>query len=230
MTRILVVDDDPQILRALRINLRARRYDIDTAVDGASAMQAAAEHSPDLVVLDLGLPDMEGVDVIRGLRGWTTVPILVLSGRADSRDKVDALDAGADDYVTKPFGVDELLARVRAVTRRARPAEEAPHRVVLGEHTVDLAAHTVTGGDVPAHADRVAAPGASAAQPGQADHPARPAARRVGAAVHHRDELPAPVHGPAAPQAGGGPGASPPPADRAGHGIPLPALTAAPAA
>ena len=148
MTRILVVDDDPQILRALRINLRARRYDIDTAVDGASAMQAAAEHSPDLVVLDLGLPDMEGVDVIRGLRGWTTVPILVLSGRADSRDKVDALDAGADDYVTKPFGVDELLARVRTVTRRARPADEAPHRVVLGEHTVDLAAHTVTGGDV----------------------------------------------------------------------------------
>ena len=119
MTRVLVVDDEPQILRALRINLAARGYDVATAADGAGALRAAAEEPPDLVVLDLGLPDIDGVEVIAGLRGWTTVPILVLSGRTDSADKVDALDAGADDYVTKPFGMDELLARLRAMLRRA---------------------------------------------------------------------------------------------------------------
>ena len=148
MTRILVVDDDPQILRALRINLRARRYEVDTATDGASALKAAADHVPDLVVLDLGLPDMQGIDVIRGLRDWTATPILVLSGRVDSRDKVDALDAGADDYVTKPFGVDELLARIRAVTRRARAAEEAQPVVAIGPYLVDVANHTIAGGDI----------------------------------------------------------------------------------
>jgi two-component system KDP operon response regulator KdpE len=145
MTRVLVVDDEPQILRALRINLRARQYDVHTAADGASALKAAAEHTPDLIILDLGLPDMDGADVIRGLRGWTTVPILVLSGRADSHDKVDALDAGADDYVTKPFGVDELLARIRAVTRRARPSDEATAVVAVGPHTVDLANRSISG-------------------------------------------------------------------------------------
>ncbi|MFF5077777.1 response regulator [Actinoplanes sp. NPDC000266] len=145
MTRILVVDDDPQIVRALRINLRARQYDVDVAPDGAGALKAAAAHPPDLVVLDLGLPDMDGADVIRGLRGWTTVPIIVLSGRAEGTDKVAALDAGADDYVTKPFGVDELLARIRAVTRRAHTAEgSGPATVTLGRYTVDLADHTIT--------------------------------------------------------------------------------------
>jgi two-component system, OmpR family, KDP operon response regulator KdpE len=113
MTRVLVVDDEPQILRALRINLRARGYDVTIAATGAQALDEAAAHPPDLVILDLGLPDMDGVDVIGGLRGWTAVPIIVLSGRADSTDKVEALDAGADDYVTKPFGMDELLARMR---------------------------------------------------------------------------------------------------------------------
>jgi two-component system KDP operon response regulator KdpE len=147
VTRILVVDDEPQILRALRINLNARRYEVDTAADGATALKSAAHHPPDLVVLDLGLPDMEGVDVIRGLRGWTDVPIIVLSGRVDSRDKVDALDAGADDYVTKPFGLDELLARIRAVTRRAQPAGDSNPAVALGPYVVDLAARAVTGGD-----------------------------------------------------------------------------------
>ena len=146
MTRILVVDDEPQIVRALRINLRARQYDVDTAPDGASALRAASHHHPDLVVLDLGLPDMEGADVIRGLRGWTGVPIIVLSGRADSRDKVDALDAGADDYITKPFGIDELLARIRAVTRRVQPAGETVPAVTIGQHSVDLAARAITGG------------------------------------------------------------------------------------
>jgi two-component system KDP operon response regulator KdpE len=143
VTRILVVDDEPQILRALRINLKARDYDVDVAADGTSALQLAASHHPDLVVLDLGLPDLDGVEVIRGLRGWTSVPIIVLSGRAGSNDKVAALDAGADDYVTKPFGVDELLARVRAVTRRAAPSGESVPAVQIGRHTVDVANHVV---------------------------------------------------------------------------------------
>jgi len=151
VTRILVVDDEPQILRAMRINLRARAYDVDVAADGTTALRAAAAKPPDLVVLDLGLPDMEGTDVIRGLRGWTAVPIIVLSGRADSADKVAALDAGADDYVTKPFGVDELLARIRAVTRRTGASTDATPVVKVGPFSVDLAARVVEppdGGDV----------------------------------------------------------------------------------
>ena len=152
MTRVLVVDDEPQIVRALRINLRARGYDVAVAADGVGALRIAASHRPDLVVLDLGLPDIDGVEVIRGLRGWTNAPIIVLSGRAGSQDKVAALDAGADDYVTKPFGVDELLARVRAVTRRSGATGEAVPAAAVGRYTVDLAARTVRaadgGGDV----------------------------------------------------------------------------------
>jgi two-component system KDP operon response regulator KdpE len=147
MTRVLVVDDEPQILRALRINLKARSYEVEVAADGATALRLAASFHPDLVVLDLGLPDLDGVEVIRGLRGWTAVPIIVLSGRADSSDKVGALDAGADDYVTKPFGIDELLARIRAVSRRSAPAPESPS-FRIGRYTVDLAAHSVDGGAV----------------------------------------------------------------------------------
>jgi two-component system KDP operon response regulator KdpE len=143
MTRVLVVDDEPQILRALRINLRARQYEVSIAASGAQALEEAAAHPPDLVILDLGLPDMDGVEVIGGLRGWTAVPIIVLSGRADSADKVEALDAGADDYVTKPFGMDELLARMRAAVRRT-PAAELPPRLALGDLTVDLTAKRVT--------------------------------------------------------------------------------------
>jgi len=142
VTRVLVVDDEPQILRALRINLRARQYEVTTAANGTQALDEAAAHPPDLVILDLGLPDMDGVDVIGGLRGWTAVPIIVLSGRADSADKVEALDAGADDYVTKPFGMDELLARMRAAVRRT-PAAETPPRVQLGDLVIDLAAKRV---------------------------------------------------------------------------------------
>ena len=145
MTRILVVDDDPQILRALRINLRARKYDVDVAADGAGALHTAAAHPPDLIVLDLGLPDMDGAEVIRGLRGWSTVPIIVLSGRAEGTDKVAALDAGADDYVTKPFGVDELLARIRAVTRRSHPQDPAAAATAtVGRYTIDLSDHTIS--------------------------------------------------------------------------------------
>ena len=148
MTRVLVVDDEPQILRALRINLRVRGYEVDTAATGGQALEAAGHHPPDLVILDLGLPDLDGVEVIGGLRGWTSAPIIVLSGRADSTDKVKALDAGADDYVTKPFGMDELLARMRAAARRAAPAEEMP-QVRLGGLVVDLAAKRVIRPDGP---------------------------------------------------------------------------------
>jgi len=142
VTAVLVIDDEPQILRALRINLRVRQYEVHTAGTASEALETAAKHPPDLVILDLGLPDLDGVEVIHGLRGWTEAPIIVLSGRADSTDKVDALDAGADDYVTKPFAMDELLARMRAVTRRSA-AETAEPQVRLGDLIVDLAAKRV---------------------------------------------------------------------------------------
>jgi two-component system KDP operon response regulator KdpE len=140
---VLVVDDEPQILRALRINLKVREYEVHVATTGAEALQVASRHPPDLVILDLGLPDLDGVEVIQGLRGWTNAPIIVLSGRADSTDKVEALDAGADDYITKPFGVEELLARMRAAVRRTGAAEDLP-RIKLGQLVVDLAAKRVT--------------------------------------------------------------------------------------
>ncbi len=144
MTRVLVVDDEPQIVRALVINLKARGYEADSAADGAAALRLAAARHPDVVVLDLGLPDMDGVEVIRGLRGWTRTPIIVLSARHSSDEKVQALDAGADDYVTKPFGMDELLARLRAAVRRAEPAGGGEEDVVeAGGFTVDLAAKKV---------------------------------------------------------------------------------------
>ncbi|ASU85359.1 DNA-binding response regulator [Nocardiopsis gilva YIM 90087] len=141
--RILVVDDDAQIVRAMRINLRARGYDVETAGDGASALRIAAKQPPDVVLLDLGLPDMEGGDVIEGLRGWTSVPIIVLSARHSASEKVRSLDQGADDYVTKPFGMDELLARIRAAQRRSVHVEEAPV-VNTPTFTVDLGAKRVT--------------------------------------------------------------------------------------
>jgi two-component system KDP operon response regulator KdpE len=136
------VDDEPQIVRALRINLRARGYEVDAAPDGRAALELAARRHPDVVVLDLGLPDMDGVEVIRGLRGWLSVPIIVLSARHASGEKVESLDAGADDYVTKPFGMDELLARLRAAVRRAAPAAETAV-VETPAFTVDLAAKRV---------------------------------------------------------------------------------------
>ena len=143
MTRVLVVDDEPQIVRALQINLKARGYEVHVADSGSAALRVAAQHPPDLVILDLGLPDLDGVEVIRGLRGWSESPIVVLSGRTDSADKVEALDAGADDYLTKPFGIDELLARLRAVLRRTGTGDDQPV-VQVGDATVDLAAKRVT--------------------------------------------------------------------------------------
>jgi two-component system, OmpR family, KDP operon response regulator KdpE len=145
VTRVLVIDDEAPILRALRINLAARKYEVSTAGDGASGLAAMARERPDVLILDLGLPDMDGTEVIRGVRGWTSTPIIVLSAWGQESQKVAALDAGADDYVTKPFGMDELLARLRAAVRRASPGPDEP--VVF---TVDLAAKRVTrdGGDV----------------------------------------------------------------------------------
>lgn len=142
-TRVLVVDDEPPILRALAANLRARGFIADLAATGEDALRAAARHRPDVVVLDLGLPGLSGLEVIQGLRGWTALPIIVLSARGDERAKVAALDAGADDYVTKPFGMDELFARLRAALRRTAPVPEAA--LVVTEHfTVDLAARRVS--------------------------------------------------------------------------------------
>ncbi len=140
MPRLLIVEDEPALRRALAINLKARRYDVDAVGDGATALRAAAAVPPDLAIVDLGLPDMDGVDVIAGLRGWTSLPIIVLSAREGQADKVDALDAGADDYVTKPFGMDELLARIRAALRRGGADIAAEPKVITDDFTLDLAA------------------------------------------------------------------------------------------
>lgn len=144
--RVLVVDDDVQIIRAMRINLRARGHEVDTAGGGAAALRLVTQNRPDLVLLDLGLPDMEGLEVIQRLRGWTQVPIIVLSARHSAGEKVRCLDSGADDYVTKPFGMDELLARMRAAERRSASEEAAPE-VATSAFTVDLSAKRVLSGD-----------------------------------------------------------------------------------
>jgi len=143
VTRVLVVDDEAGLARALAINLRARNYEVEVAPDGRTGLELAARTHPDVVVLDLGLPDMDGVEVVAGLRGWTQIPIIVLSARAMSEDKVEALDAGADDYVTKPFGMDELLARLRAAVRRGQATEHGEPVVETASFTVDLAAKRV---------------------------------------------------------------------------------------
>jgi two-component system, OmpR family, KDP operon response regulator KdpE len=142
MTRVLVVDDDPAIQRTLAIGLRARGYDVLPARDGRTAVQAWGEDEPDVVLLDLGLPDLTGVEVLRRMRRDSQVPVIVLSARHGSDDKVEALDVGADDYVTKPFGMDELLARVRAAVRRSS-VDQPPAPVVTDAFTVDLAAKRV---------------------------------------------------------------------------------------
>ncbi|MCK2026054.1 MULTISPECIES: response regulator [Microbacterium] len=141
--KLLIADDDPQMVRALRITLAAHGYEVVVAADGAAAIAAAAQSHPDLIMLDLGMPRLDGIEVIQALRGWTTVPIIVVSGRTGSADKVEALDAGADDFVTKPFQVDELLARLRALSRRA-VAANGESVVAFGDVVVDLATKTVT--------------------------------------------------------------------------------------
>lgn len=141
--KILVADDDPQMLRALRITLTARGYDVVTASDGTAALDAAIRARPDFVVIDLGMPGLTGIEVIQALRGWSLAPILVVSGRSESWDKVEALDAGADDYVTKPFSADELLARIRALSRRLPNSSDDPV-VTFGDVIVDLSLRSVT--------------------------------------------------------------------------------------
>ena len=226
MTRVLVIDDEPSILRALRINLTARNYEVSTASDGSSGLAAVSRERPDAVILDLGLPDMDGTEVIHGVRGWSATPIIVLSVWGAEHQKVAALDAGADDYVTKPFGMDELLARLRAAVRRAVPAPDEPV-VSTPDFTVDLAAKRVVEGRGrrPAHADRVAAPRDPGPQPGPADHPEAAPAGRVGPGLRLGVQLPARLRRPAPPQAGTGAVPPPLPAHRARHGLPLPGLS-----
>ncbi|WP_068482648.1 response regulator transcription factor [Pseudoclavibacter helvolus] len=141
--KVLIADDDPQILRALRITLTTKGYEVLTARDGAEAITAAIDHHPDIFMLDLGMPELDGIEVIHAIRGWTDAPILVVSGRTGAGDKVDALDAGADDYVTKPFSMEELLARIRALARRA-PQNDSQPIITLGEISVNLGARSVT--------------------------------------------------------------------------------------
>ncbi len=144
MSKVLVVDDEPALARALAINLRAAGWDVVTAADGRSALEAAATVHPDVIVLDLGLPDMDGTEVLSGLRGWTKVPIVVLSARQHGEDKVEALDLGADDYVTKPFAMNELMARLRAAVRRAEGPTPEVSLVEVGDMAIDLARKRVT--------------------------------------------------------------------------------------
>jgi two-component system, OmpR family, KDP operon response regulator KdpE len=142
---VLVVDDEPQIRRALRTNLAVRGYDVVEAATGAEALRMVADRHPDLVLLDLGLPGLDGIGVLHGLRGWTDVPVIVLTVRDREADKVEALDAGADDYITKPFGMNELLARLRAQMRRRQPAATGSPTIVSTDHfSVDLARASTT--------------------------------------------------------------------------------------
>lgn len=141
--RILIADDDPQLVRALRITLSARGYEVIVATTGVEAIDEAVAHLPDLYLIDLGMPGLSGIEVIEAVRGWSEAPILVLSGRAGSADKVEALDVGADDYVTKPFAIDELLARIRALSRRTSSSDQEPV-VRVADITIDLAARAVT--------------------------------------------------------------------------------------
>jgi two-component system KDP operon response regulator KdpE len=147
---VLIADDDPQLVRALRITLASHGYEVIAAPDGAAAVALAAKHPPDLVMLDLGMPRLDGVGVIHALRGWTSAPIVVVSGRTGSADKIEALDAGADDYVTKPFQIDELLARLRALSRRSGTATDSPV-VSFADVVIDLAARSVTRGGAAVH-------------------------------------------------------------------------------
>ena len=203
MTRVLAIDDDRQLLRALQITLGARGYEVVPAATGASALAATSAAPPDVVILDLGLPDLDGVAVIEGLRGWCTAPIIVLSARHEERAKVRALDAGADDYVTKPFGMEELLARLRAAVRRTTAVAHAA-KVETATFTIDLAARRVMAGQkeirlTPTewHPLEMLGP-----QRRQARHSVSAAATGVGTCLWHRDQLPSRTYGQPPPQAG----------------------------
>ena len=225
--RVLIVDDDRQLLRALAINLRARQYDVETAADGDHPRSPRpAGGPPDLVILDLGLPDSNGVEVVAGLRGWCSAPIIVLSARDAQADKVGALDAGADDYVTKPFGMDELLARIRAALRRAAPDAGAPAVVRTEAFTIDLAAKRVTTaeGDVRLTPTEWSLLEVLVRNPGKLVSQKQLLQEVWGPGLRVRDQLPARLHGPAPPQARARPRPPRPPDHRTRHGLPLPAL------
>ena len=222
MSVVLVVDDEPHLVRTLAINLRARDYEVETAQDGRSALQAFHEREPDLIVLDLGLPDLDGVEVLRRVREVSEVPVIVLSARSESVDKVEALDVGADDYVTKPFGMEELLARVRVALRRNRESDSPRSRrsrpTASGSTSPSARGHRRRRDA--ADADGVAAAVGSRPASRTPGLPARPAARGVGSRVRPRVELPACLREPAATQARAGshPAALPP--HRARPGLP----------
>ncbi len=214
------------MLRALTLSLSARGYDVSTAEDGARGLSQVAELAPDVIVLDLGLPDLDGMNIIRAVRGYSRTPIVVLSGRSSSRDKVDALEAGADDYVTKPFNVNELVARLRAATRRAG-IDEMTAPIHIGPSRINLAAKTVerTGADGEPERVTLASAGHFAQPPRPADRPEPAPDRTSRSGRTHRGQLPADLHGPAAAQARTRTKPPPAPADRTRHGLPLPAMT-----
>ena len=226
--KVLVVDDDPQILRTLRINLSAHGYRVVLAPDGAAALRAAADEQPDVIVLDLGLPDMDGTEVIAGMRGWTSVPIIVLTARTGAAETVKALDTGADDYVTKPFGMAELLARLRAAVRRATVLPVDGDAVVdAGDFVVDLAAKKVRRADdteVHLTPTEWGVLELLVRHRGQARRAARAAARRLGAQLRVGDELPARLRRPAAAQARAPSRPTEAPDHRGGDGLPLRAV------
>jgi two-component system, OmpR family, KDP operon response regulator KdpE len=229
MRTVLVVDDEPQLLRALQVNLEAEGYRVLTALDGMAALKHAEGSHPDAMVLDLGLPDINGVDVITRIRRTSSMPIIVLSARHGSVDKVRALDAGADDYVTKPFGLDELLARLRVAGRRSGSPEVADDgaAVDVGDFEVDLARRTVTraGEAVRLTPREWAILELLVRNPRTADNPTADAWEGLGSRLRQRDPLPARLHGPTAPQAGGRPVPAPAPADGSRDGLPVRAVT-----
>ena len=222
MTRVLVVDDDPAIQRTLAIGLRARGYDVLPARDGRTAVQACRDDEPDVVLLDLGLPDLSGVEVLRTVREWSAVPVIVLSARHGSDDKVEALDVGADDYVTKPFGMDELLARVRAAVRRSVP-DQLPAPVVTDAFTIDLAARQVSrdGTEVRLTPTEWRLLESLVSRPGRLVSATTAAQRRVGTGVRRGDQLPPGVRRRPASQARARPVPSPLPHHRARDGVPV---------
>ena len=201
MTHVLVVEDDPALRRSLTLNLTARGYTVDDTGNGEDALRLAGRRLPDVLFVDLGLPGMSGLDVIRGVRAWADIPIIVLSARGAEHDKVEALDAGATDYVTKPFGIEELMARLRAAERIRAVQRPDDGPTVTPDFTIDYTAHRVhrTNGERdPPHADRVRDPGAPRADPRSLGDPHRSAARRLGTGVRQRDQLlPRAHHAPA---------------------------------
>ena len=220
--RVLVVDDEPQVLRGITAALRAAGYQVSGAETAAGALEAAALRPPDAVVLDLRLPDGSGVEVCRRLREWSQAPVVVVSAVDEEDEKIAALDAGADDYVTKPYAVGELLARLRAALRRAAAPCREPPAVRFGDVEVDLARREVARGRArPPHPHEYR-PAGRAGPPSRAGaDPPRPPGRGLGPGVRERDPLPAGLHGQPAPQAGGGPRPPAPPGHRDRRGLPV---------